>query len=438
MSSLLLRIDEMRNERVKEEDTMENLKKQRSFSQLERESLGNVEQFKVDDQIQEKIRKFDEQILQIKLFIAKGEERQSYYETQRQDFIHNLEENTHKTLLNQEEMDKLIAENKGLEQLIQENQNQTTYFYEEKSKLKETIESYTEEKKNKNFQIDLLQEKIKELNKENMLINESYNKMAHKIENKTIELEQLQNNIFEDYQANYAMAKEYYYEIESINTEMKTLKNYKFQIKELGSVNVDSVEQYKEVKERYEFLILQRDDLTKAKDSLYEIIDEITVNMESQFIEQFEMIKKEFDRTFTKLFNGGTAKLILEDPNNIMETGIDIEVQPPGKKLKNISLLSGGEKSLTAIALLFAIINIKPTPFCILDEIDAALDDSNVDRFSKYLYNVSKENQFITITHRKGTMEIADRLYGISMNKDGVSKIVSVEMSHILEDEVNV
>ncbi|RBP68275.1 condensin subunit Smc [Alkalibaculum bacchi] len=437
-SSLQIKIDEIHHQRAKEEENIEDLKKILASTQIEKESLGDVNQFKVDDQIQETIDKLDEKILQIKLSIAKAEERYNYYQTQREDFIHTLEENTHKVLLNKEEMDKLILDNKELEKIIEEANRQINQLEKAKSQLRESMESHTEEKKNKNHQIDHLQEKIKELNKENVLINESYNKMVNKVENKTAELEQLENNIFEDYQVNYAMAKEYYYEIESLNAEMKILKSYKTQIKDLGSVNVDSVEQYKEVKERYEFLTLQRDDLTKAKDSLHEIIEEITVHMEGQFVEQFELIKKEFDCTFTKLFNGGTAKLILEDSNNIMETGIDIEVQPPGKKLKNISLLSGGEKSLTAIALLFAIINIKPTPFCILDEIDAALDDSNVDRFSKYLYNVSKENQFITITHRKGTMEIADRLYGISMNKDGVSKIVSVEMSHILENEVNV
>lgn len=432
------KIDDIYNQRAKEEKNTEDLKKMLTSIQLEKESLGDVSQYKVDDKIQEMLLHLDEQILQIKLTLAKEEERYSYYQRQEEDFTHTLEENKHKVLLNKEEMDRLILENKELDKSIQEMNKQIDALKDTKDRLRESTQSYTQKKKDTNLQIDHLQEKIKELNKENVLINESYSKMLHKIESKGLELEQLEKSIFEEYQLNYAMAKEYYYEIDSINGQMSILKNYKTQIKNLGSVNVDSLEQYKEVKDRYEFLTLQRDDLTKAKDSLHEIIDEITINMEKQFIDQFDLIKKEFNRTFAKLFNGGRANLILEDSSNVMDTGIDIEVQPPGKKLKNISLLSGGEKSLTAIALLFAIINIKPTPFCILDEIDAALDDSNVDRFSKYLYTVSKENQFITITHRKGTMEIADRLYGISMNKDGISKMVSVEMSHILDNEVSV
>ncbi|MCR5098129.1 MAG: chromosome segregation protein SMC [Lachnospiraceae bacterium] len=199
-------------------------------------------------------------------------------------------------------------------------------------------------------------------------------------------------------------------------------------IRKMGNVNVNAIEEYKEVSERYEFLKTQHDDIVEASEKLSEIIDELDTGMRDQFAKGFEDIRREFDKAFKELFGGGKGELELVEGEDILETGIKIIAQPPGKKLQNMMQLSGGEKSLTAIALLFAIQNLKPSPFCLLDEIEAALDDSNVDRFAKYLNRLTKNTQFIVITHRRGTMTAADRLYGITMQEKGVSTLVSVNL----------
>ncbi|MBQ0027769.1 MAG: chromosome segregation protein SMC [Lachnospiraceae bacterium] len=200
------------------------------------------------------------------------------------------------------------------------------------------------------------------------------------------------------------------------------------EIKKLGDVNVNAIEEFKEVSERYSFLKTQHDDLVEAEKTLVGIIEELDTAMRKQFKEKFHAIEKEFDKVFKELFGGGHATLELMEDQDILEAGIKIIAQPPGKKLQNMMQLSGGEKALTAIALLFAIQNLKPSPFCLLDEIEAALDESNVERFAKYLHKLTKHTQFIVITHRRGTMERADRLYGITMQEKGVSTLVSVNL----------
>ena len=208
----------------------------------------------------------------------------------------------------------------------------------------------------------------------------------------------------------------------------------KEEIKGLGNVNVNAIDDYKEISERYTFMNGQRNDLQDAEEALKKIISELDEGMKRQFKEQFVLIQTEFDKAFKELFGGGKGTLELIDEDDVLETGIRIISQPPGKKLQNMMQLSGGEKALTAIALLFAIQNLKPSPFCLLDEIEAALDDSNVDRFAKYLHKLTKDTQFIVITHRRGTMNAADRLYGITMQEKGVSTLVSVNM---IEDQLD-
>lgn len=221
-------------------------------------------------------------------------------------------------------------------------------------------------------------------------------------------------------------------------TDPGKLKEWIAQIKEeirrLGDVNVNAIEDYKELSERYTFLKTQHDDLIEAEKTLLEIIEELDTGMRNQFTEKFAFIQKEFDKAFKDLFGGGKGTLELVEGEDLLECGIRIIAQPPGKKLQNMVLLSGGEKSLTAIALLFAIQNMKPSPFCLLDEIEAALDDSNVDRFAQYLHKLTENTQFIVITHRRGTMAAADRLYGITMQEKGVSTLVSV---NLIENELD-
>ena len=215
----------------------------------------------------------------------------------------------------------------------------------------------------------------------------------------------------------------------SLTESRRTVSKARKEIRELGAVNVNAIDEYKEVNERYTFLKGQHDDLTKAADSLRGIIRDLEEGMRRQFAENFAKIQTEFSRVFRDLFGGGSGKLILTDAEDILEAGIRIDAQPPGKKLQNMMQLSGGEKALTAIALLFAIQNLKPSPFCLLDEIEAALDEPNVDRYAAYLNRLKGQTQFIVITHRRGTMEMADRLYGITMQEKGVSTLVSVDLT---------
>ena len=193
-------------------------------------------------------------------------------------------------------------------------------------------------------------------------------------------------------------------------------------------VSLESIEEYDKVSERYNFLDGQRNDLLNAKETLLEIINEMDDVMKTEFTETFKKIQAEFEVVFKHLFGGGKATLKLTDPDNILETGVDIIASPPGKKLTTISLLSGGEKTLTAISLLFAILNVRPIPFCIFDEVEAALDEANVDNFGKYLETYKEKTQFLLITHKKKTMEYAKTLYGITMQESGVSKLVSVKL----------
>lgn len=223
-------------------------------------------------------------------------------------------------------------------------------------------------------------------------------------------------------------------ELNNSDTLRRNINSLKADIKRLGDVNVNAIEDYREVSERYTFLKNQHDDLITARDTLIKIIDELDTGMRNQFIEKFQEIKVEFDKVFKELFGGGRGTLELEEDTDILEAGIRIISQPPGKKLQNMMQLSGGEKALTAISLLFAIQNLKPSPFCLLDEIEAALDDSNVDRYAKYLHKLTKNTQFIVITHRRGTMAAADRLYGITMQEKGVSTLVSVDL---IEDQLD-
>ena len=236
------------------------------------------------------------------------------------------------------------------------------------------------------------------------------------------------NKMWEEYELTPNNVKDYK-KPENVSLTQKKVNNLRSDIRELGSVNVDSIEEYKTLKERYDFMCEQRVDLENTMNKLRKIISDMTATMKEQFKKQFEMINKNFSEVFKELFGGGNASLRLEDEENILECGIDIKVQPPGKKLQNMMLLSGGEKAFTAIALLFAILKINPAPFCILDEIEAALDDANVYRYAEFLKQFSENIQFIVITHRKGTMEAADTVYGITMEENGISKLLSMKLA---------
>jgi len=238
------------------------------------------------------------------------------------------------------------------------------------------------------------------------------------------------NKINDEMNLTLAEAKEEMIEITDKDKFRKRLNELRRLITSLGNVNVAAIEEFREVSEHSLFLKTQKDDLEKAKLELKELIMDMTIRMRTLFSENFKVMNENFNDTFKRLFQGGNAKLILGE-GDILEAPIEISVQPPGKKLQNITLMSGGEKVLSAIALTFAILRMKPTPFCILDEIEAALDDANVYRFAEFLTEFSRDTQFILITHRKGTMEAADALYGVTMEEKGISKIVSMDLSEI-------
>lgn len=241
--------------------------------------------------------------------------------------------------------------------------------------------------------------------------------------------------MWEEYELTVSTATEYQEEeLSNPVTNKKGITELKNSIKTLGDVNVNAIEDYKNLSERYEFLTTQKADLISAEETLMGIINELDEEMRRQFEEKFADIKEQFDIVFRELFGGGKGTLELTEDEDILEAGIRIIAQPPGKKLQNMMQLSGGEKALTAISLLFAIQNLKPSPFCLLDEIEAALDDSNVKRYANYLHKLTKDTQFIIITHRRGTMAAADVLYGITMQEKGVSTLVSVSL---IEDNLD-
>ena len=278
---------------------------------------------------------------------------------------------------------------------------------------------------------------IEQISKQNNYYINNQEKTLKELEIKlnttNIRLDNLLISLGEEYNITYEAARERYkLEIDEGEARSK-VKELKSLIKELGYVNIEAIEEYDRVRERYDFLSNQRDDLKEAEDTLLEIIKEMDDVMKTKFITAFESIRLEFKKVFREMFHGGEAELILTDPDNILETGIEIQAVPSGKNLKSLSLLSGGEKTFTAISLLFAILNVRPVPFCLLDEVEAALDDANVESFGNYLYKYRDKTQFILITHKKKTMEFADILYGITMQESGVSKLVSVKLEDIKE-----
>ncbi|MCD7762224.1 MAG: chromosome segregation protein SMC [Lachnospiraceae bacterium] len=333
-------------------------------------------------------------------------------------------------------------EQKGAAGNVREKQDQITqiedvlvHAEEEEKNLQEEIEKLQKEREatgasHRQFFAarEELSEQISLLDKESFRLNAQVEKIT---EQKDARI----NYMWEEYALTWSSAQELRDESCTAVTPLKKqISELKSEIKALGSVNVNAIEDFKELSERHMFLSGQHEDLQKAEATLVKIIEELDAGMRTQFKEQFSRIQAEFDKTFKQLFGGGRGTLELMEDEDILEAGIRIIAQPPGKKLQNMMQLSGGEKSLTAIALLFAIQNLKPSPFCLLDEIEAALDESNVDRFASYLHRLTKNTQFIIITHRRGVMNAADRLYGITMQEKGVSALVSV---NLIEDELD-
>ena len=350
----------------------------------------------------------------------------------------------------QQNINRILAEKERLmgelNEIVQEigNSTESVQFKEnEIAQIQETIQAShtTESDTEKQLSEDLQKKEELSLKQKNFFaereeLSEQMNRLDKEVYRLNAQAERLKESIQSqiDYMWNeyeitlHDAAKlrdENMTDLVAMKKEVAALRD---SIKKLGDVNVNAIEEYKEVSERYTFLKTQRDDLVEAEKTLLQIIEELDTAMRRQFKEKFQKINHEFDKVFRELFGGGKGTLELMEDEDILEAGVRIIAQPPGKKLQNMMQLSGGEKALTAIALLFAIQNLKPSPFCLLDEIEAALDESNVSRFANYLHKLTRHTQFIVITHRRGTMEKADRLYGITMQEKGVSVLVSVNL----------
>ena len=331
--------------------------------------------------------------------------------------IQNKNENIAQILKENETLENRITEfNAQIEQIKSDVENSSTKVDELKNKRVEKNSKLSETENEINNQFNT----IEGLKEQIVKIDVKKTKLEQ-------DLEQVVNSLWEEYELTPNAVTEYK-RPDNIAQTQKEVNHIRNKIKDLGSINVDSIEEYKKTKERYDFMCEQRADLDETAGKLRNVISDMTDTMKKQFADKFRQINKNFNEVFVELFGGGKAELILEDENNILECGIDIQVQPTGKKLQNMMLLSGGEKAFTAIALLFAILKINPAPFCILDEIEAALDDVNVYRFAEYLKKFSKETQFLVITHRKGSMEAADTVYGVTMEESGISKLLSMKL----------
>ncbi|MBO8162396.1 MAG: chromosome segregation protein SMC [Brevibacillus sp.] len=302
----------------------------------------------------------------------------------------------------------------------------------ERRQDKERVTSLIQERRSERATLYARQEQLEADAKEVLKQVKKQEEHLHQEEVKAnrfdVELDHLLTKLSEEYELSYELAKQQHPPRGDIQEQQQIVARLKKEMAALGTVNLGAIEEYERLSERLTFLKTQEADLNEAKEMLYQVIAEMDEEMSRRFRETFEEIRVQFQEVFVELFGGGRADLALSQPDNILETGVDIVAQPPGKKLQNLALLSGGERAFTAMALLFAILKVKPVPFCVLDEVEAALDEANVTRFAEYMHRFSKQTQFICVTHRKGTMENADVLYGITMQEGGVSKLVSVKL----------
>ncbi|MCA1013715.1 chromosome segregation protein SMC [Bacillus stratosphericus] len=373
------------------------------------------------------------ELTELKISLAKKEQSLANEQEKLSSLTAELEE-AEKTLTEtKEDLSLLTSEmsssSSGAEQLEEaakeklEHKNKTTALISERRKqrlaLSETLE--------------FAERELKEQKRLYKQLTTSLKDEEIKLGRMEVELDNLITYLNEEYALSFEGAKEMYHLTLSPDEARKRVKLIKLAIEELGTVNLGSIDEYERVNERFLFLTEQRNDLTEAKNTLFQVIEEMDQEMTKRFSETFSQIRGHFESVFQALFGGGRADLKLTDPNDLLNSGVDIVAQPPGKKLQNLSLLSGGERALTAIALLFSILKVRPVPFCVLDEVEAALDEANVFRFAQYLKKYSQETQFIVITHRKGTMEEADVLYGVTMQESGVSKLVSVKLEETKE-----
>jgi chromosome segregation protein len=303
---------------------------------------------------------------------------------------------------------------------------------EEKENLNRYLSELTEERAATGNEMIKLSSEKEAFDKQVTAFQNQKYEMEIKVAKNETQLDSFKDKLWEDFELSYIQAMEFKKEEFNVALAAKENRQLRSRMKALGDVNIGAIAEYEKENERYEFLSGQRADILEATESLKQIIEDMDKTIKAKFKESFDQVVVHFEEIFKQLFGGGHAELRLDDENNPLEAGIDIIAQPPGKKLQNINLLSGGEKTMTAIALMFAVLKTKPTPFCILDEVEAALDDANIERFAKYLKTFD-DIQFTLVTHQKATMEHADVLYGVTMPEQGISKVLSLNMGDNFE-----
>lgn len=422
ISQIKTDLEEIEN---KKQETQEKLAKISEENQKLSEEIEEFVKLNKDDQ--NYIDNLNIDITNLKISVTSFEESENSIK----EFEQRIEEDIKATNKNIENKQNQIEINKDeeikLKEKIENLNKEILKIKEEAENSDQKIVELKKAKENKNNALEELEKAIEAQIGRLEELRDNLNKITNKKEGLNKSIEDIINKMWDEYEIT-PNTSEKFKEVKNISATERDVSELRAQIKDLGSVNIDSIEEYQKLKERYDFMSEQRLDLENSMKKLHDVISEMLSLMQKQFKERFNQINKNFNEVFIELFGGGKAELILEDEKDILNCGIDIRVQPPGKKLQNMTLLSGGEKAFTAIAILFAILKINPAPFCVLDEIEAALDDANVVRYAEYLKKFAKDTQFLVITHRKGTMEVANTVYGITMEERGISKLLSLKL----------
>ena len=430
------RIDKLKEEVEKTEKSKNETlaSKQKNKECIEKMSKQNEEDQKIIDEFsnankesQKYIDDLNLDITNLKISVSSFNESEVSIQEMTEMIMKEIETHTKNKNNKSLQIKNAILENDKLKIEIENTKQEIEKVKSKVSNSGENIDKMKKERIEKNEKLSKKEEEQTEQFKRIEELKAQITKIEVKKTKTEEDITDVINKMWEEYELTPNNAGEYQ-KPENVAVTQRRVNVLRTDIKELGSVNVDSIEEYKKLKDRYDFMCEQRLDLEDTMSKLRKVIQDMTETMKQQFKEKFEIINKNFGEVFKELFGGGMAEVTLTDEENILECGINITVQPPGKKLQNMTLLSGGEKAFTAIALLFAILKINPAPFCVLDEIEAALDDVNVYRYAEYLKKFAKETQFLVITHRKGTMEAADTVYGVTMEEKGISKLLSMKL----------
>lgn len=401
------------NEKIKEnEDIVQTLAGSRNDFVLKRESVA-------------------EKIQELRIKVLTLEKDISSAENEIESAGIRIDSSGEKIRLNKKEISELTAKNQSTDKKIEQLEKDIECIAERNTELRQAIEKFNNEKMLLEKRASELRQNEREKISERENINGELARLEERRSGLQNQYDEIVGKLWEEYELTKREAESTAIEIDDTGKARRRLAELKQKIKALGSVNVSAIDEYKEVKERYEFLKVQIGDVEKSKSELLRLIGDLTKQMHEIFVERFNLINQNFSSTFVELFGGGKASLSLTDPENILTSGIEISVEPPGKLVSHIELLSGGEKALVAISLYFAIMKVSPAPFCVMDEIEAALDDVNVYRFAAYLRRMNDKTQFICITHRRGTMEEADVLYGVTMQDRGISKLLELRASEV-------